>query len=466
MLLKLLKGGAIYGLSPFVPKIISFMLLPILTKYLTATDFGIIGTVTSIVGCIQVFSTLGLQIILPNYFYKCPSQYKILWREIYGFLSLWMIVFAILQSLILYFTIPVEASDNKLLIIFLSIFSTALFGPTAQLGSLYYQLNIQPVPVAIRTIISGIISVVINYVCVVVLRWGYLGFYIGSFAGTFLINASYWHVVNRTLGLSPIYKFKKKTIGKILKVSIPTIPHYYTGYLLNSSNTLVLNYYNKPQGMVGELTLCNNVVNALESIVNAINQVVYPLSLKYIKERDIIQLKQISYLYICITMVGTFIYSLWSKEIFKILISNPSLSQTYKYTIFLVMALNYRPMYIICSNYFFFYEKTKQLLSITFVSGIVSLIIYFLLIPFFDIMGAVIGNYLGCLIYGYSGFFYKTYKENRLFPVNYLFFFFTQIVLTLLCYYVVDEGCVVKVFMSIVVVSVILIAMLKNAKKC
>lgn len=154
MLLKLLKGSAIYGLSPFIPKIISFLLLPVLTKYLTSTDFGIIGTITSVVGCVQVFSTLGLQVILPNYFYKCPFQYKIIWREIYGFLSLWMVAFAILQSFLLYFTIPIEALENRFLIIFLSIFSTVLFGPTALLGSLYYQLNIKPIPVAIRTIYS------------------------------------------------------------------------------------------------------------------------------------------------------------------------------------------------------------------------------------------------------------------------------------------------------------------------
>lgn len=118
MLLKLLKGSAIYGLSPFIPKIISFLLLPVLTKYLTSTDFGIIGTITSVVGCVQVFSTLGLQVILPNYFYKCPFQYKIIWREIYGFLSLWMVAFAILQSFLLYFTIPIEALENRFLIIF------------------------------------------------------------------------------------------------------------------------------------------------------------------------------------------------------------------------------------------------------------------------------------------------------------------------------------------------------------
>ena len=286
-------------------------------------------------------------------------------------------------------------------------------------------------------------------------QWGYLGFYIGTFAGTFLINASYWYVVNRTLGLSPIYKFKKKSIGRLLYVSIPTIPHYYTGYLLNSSNTLVLNYYNKPQDIIGELTLCNSIVNTFESIINAINQVVYPLSLKYIKERNVHSLKQISYLYVYMTLVGTFIYSLWAKEIFSILVSNPSLARAYKYTIILIMALNYRPMYIICSNYFFYYEKTKQLLTVTFVSGIVSLALYVLLIPSFNIMGAVIGNYLGCLIYGYSGYLYKIYKDNKLFSINPLIFLFSQIALTSLCYWAVDEEWIFKIVVNIVILSVI-----------
>lgn len=79
----------------------------------------------------------------------------------------------------------------------------------------------------------------------------------------------------------------------------------------------MLNYYNKPQDIIGELTLCNSIVNTFESIINAINQVVYPLSLKYIKERNVHSLKQISYLYVYMTLVGTFIYSLWAKEIFQ-----------------------------------------------------------------------------------------------------------------------------------------------------
>ena len=105
MIKELLKGSAIYGIAPFVPRIISVILLPILTRYMTSTDYGIIGTITSITMATQAFQELGLVMLLTNHFYKCRGQYKVFWREIYGFLSLWMVAYACIQATLLYFFI-------------------------------------------------------------------------------------------------------------------------------------------------------------------------------------------------------------------------------------------------------------------------------------------------------------------------------------------------------------------------
>ena len=155
MLKELFKGSAIYGLAPFIPKILTVLLLPLLTKYLTSVDYGIIGTITAVTFALQALQSLGLNALLPNYFYKCRTHYKIIWREVYGFLSLWMIAYALSQAVLLYFFIPEEAADNKWLIIVLSNFSTVFFGPTAIIGRMYYQLNLRPVPVASRLVLSG-----------------------------------------------------------------------------------------------------------------------------------------------------------------------------------------------------------------------------------------------------------------------------------------------------------------------
>ena len=85
MLKDLFKGSIIYGLAPFVPRIITVLLLPILTSYLTSIDYGIIGTITAVTFAVESLRDLGLRALLPNYFYKCPFQYKVAWREMVFF---------------------------------------------------------------------------------------------------------------------------------------------------------------------------------------------------------------------------------------------------------------------------------------------------------------------------------------------------------------------------------------------
>lgn len=465
MLKDLLKGSAIYGIAPFVPRILTVLLMPVLTTYLTSTDYGIIGTITAITFAIQALQDLGMRVLLPNYFYKCRNYYKVMWREIYGFLSLWMIVFAIIQAILLYFFIPVEAESNKWLIILLSNFSTVFFGPTAMIGQTYYQLNLRPSPVAFRVILTGVTTILINCLCVAVFKWGYMGAYVGSFAGLFLANISYWPVVNRKLGLSPIYNFKWKTIKSVLKVSLPTIPHYYTGYLMNSTNVVAMNTYSKPQSEIGHLTMGQSFSNMFETAINAVNQVVSPMSYQYIREKNTSEMRRLLYVYIMITYSITFLFSIWSKEIYSLLINNAELAMTYKYSIILVMALNYRPLYVHCCNYFFYYEHTVQLLGISLTAGIISCVFYFTMMPVMGIYAALVGFYIGCLYYGYVGYLFRFYKEKTVLNIRWYLFLILQLGMTSITYLCVDMLLSIKILVSSFFVLVVVFCfMLLNVK--
>lgn len=455
MLKDLFKGSTIYGIAPFVPRIVSIFLLPVLTRYLTSTDYGIIGTITSITFVVQALQDLGLRVIMTNYFYKSRTQYKIIWREIYGFLSLWMILYAVILSTLLFFFIPDEAANNRWLIIMLTNFTTVCFGPTAIVGQSYYQLNLQPFPVAWRLVLSGVISLLTNFVCVVLFRWGYLGAYVGTFAGTFITNITYWPVVNRKLGLSPIYNFKRKTILRSLKVTLPTIPHYYSGFMMNSSNVVAMNYYGKPQSQIGYLTMAQSFSNMFEAVLNAINQVWSPMSYQFIRDNNQAEMKRILYTFILMAYGLTFFYSLWSREIYDILISNDEIAAKYKYSIILVMALNYRPMYVYCINYFFYHEHTVQMLGITFMAGIVSCSFYFLMIPYLGVYAALIGFYLGCLYLGYSGFSFRFYYEKTIYNVRWYLIFVLQILLTIVVYYCVELSILSKIIISLIYISIL-----------
>ena len=349
MLKKLLTNSLLFGIAPYIPKIVSVLLLPIMTKYLTATDYGIAGTIDAYTQSITAFSTLGFSTVLSIIFFRSKFQYKILWREIYGFLQYWMIIFAIMQGILLYFIIPKEASENRWWIIVLTNFSNVFFGATAIIGNSYYVLNMKALPIVIRSVIAGLVTISANYILVVQYKLGYMGWYVGSFVGTFIMNASYWYAVNIKLGLTPILNFKKRTIYKYLKISIPTIPHYYSVFLMNTSSKMVMNWYSVPLTTLGQANIMMQIGGIIENWVNSINQAINPMTMREIRNQNEEKSKRLIFTYLIIVYFCTFLISLWSKEIFRFLLSNPELTITYPYAIVFIMALNYRPMYVAAS---------------------------------------------------------------------------------------------------------------------
>ena len=450
MIKKVVTNSAIYGLSPHIPKIVSVFLLPIMTQYLTDVDYGIAGTIAAYTMALQALSTLGVSAYLQVNFFKAKYQHKVLWREVYGFLQYWMIVFSIIQSVVLYFAIPKEAEDHKWEIILLTNFNGVVFGPSGFLGTLYYQLKQQPIPIAIRSVISGILSVIINYVLIVTFRWGYMGWYVGSFAGTFIINSTYWYDLYFKLGLRPIYIPKVRTIRRTLNVSLPVIPHYYSVYLITTSNRVVMDYSNIKIGEIGQYNLAQQFVTMVESFVLAVERAISPMCMEGIRYNKENEVKKEIYLYVLLTYLGTFLFALWSKEIFMLLIKNEALSTCYPIAALLALALTYRPAYIAASNVFFYYEKTKKLLGITFTAGVIALVLNILIIPVGGLWAAAIITYIAFLYQGYSGFFYKFFKETSKESYPYKKLLVSQLSLTVITMSLLELSWYYKAVLTII----------------
>lgn len=450
MIKEIVKSSAIYGIAPYVPRLISFLLLPILTEHLTDVDYGISGTIAAYTGALQALTTLGFSAYLQVNFFKSPCQYKILWRQIYGFLTLWMLVFAILQSTLLFFVIPDEAAENKWWIILLTNFNGVIFGPAGFLGPMYYQLSKKPIPVARRTILAGLSSVVINYLTIVVFEWGYMGWYISSFFGIFISNAIYWFDLNFKLKLTPILIPKRRTIAHALKVSLPMIPHYYTGYLVSSSNKVVMDLSKTPIKSIGEYNFAQQFSSMAESAVFAIETAIKPINYESIKKNNERESKRAIYIYSILTYTLTFLFAIWSKEIFELMVHNDVLVETYPLAAFLVLAYNYRPMYIASTNVMYYYEKTLQVLKITMIAGAIALIGNICFIPKYGFTAAAFITYLSFVYQGYAGFLSKTFKEKSTVSYPYWGILIFQIAITLLAMLLLDVSWIIKIMVSLI----------------
>src|SRR5690606_18090640 len=322
MLKRLFSHTAIYGLAPQVTRIASVFALPIITKDLTSVDFGVYGITTAVAGAISVLNTLGLRLVLTNSFYRSPMQYKWAWRQIYGFLMLWNLPYSVFLGAVLWFFIPSEASSNALWIILLNVLPIVFFGPTAILGNTYYRLKQRTLHIAIRSDIFGLLAVALDILFISVFKKGYMGWFISTGISTMASQISFFGPINFKEGLNPIFNFKWRYIKGALKVSIPTIPHYYSTYLLDSSDRLIMKTVGVATSEIGVYNAAYTVGNFIRQAGMASGFAIGPMLNIAYKEgkekraRDLVFILQIVFL------VGSLTLCVWLKEIFQLLLRN------------------------------------------------------------------------------------------------------------------------------------------------
>jgi Membrane protein involved in the export of O-antigen and teichoic acid len=448
MLRKLFSHTAIYGLAPHVSKLASFFVLPIITQYLTPLDYGIYGVLTATVGSISVFSSLGLRVVLVNSFFKSPGQYKWLWRQIYGFLSIWVIPYAIISSILVYFIVPSEAHEHIWTIIGLNVAPIVLFGQTNTLASTYYQVNKKPLPIAIRTAVFSTLTVLLNLYLIAILKLGYMGWLWSTFIVGILQNASYWIPLNLKFKIYPIYRFKWRTIRNSLRVSLPTVPHFYSSYLLNASDRLIMGVLNLSTGDIGKYNAAYTFGNYFSNLGNASGFAVGPLLNECYRSREDEKARNLIFVQQTAFLVMSFTCCIWLKELFQFFIRNDQLNKMYYLAVIIVMAYNYRPMYFGANAKLLYLERTRAILRVSFGAGLINVLLNLALIPLMGFEVAAYTTFFSLMYMGYAGYFMKAFREST--QTNYypLFWLGLTILLTVVAYYVVHFDWHVKAILT------------------
>jgi len=448
---KLVKHTLIYGLSPYAPRLLGIFILPIITKDLTQLDYGIYGIILAFVAGIEVLKDLGLNLILYNSHTQMPKQFRWMWRSIYGFLMIWNLIYAMLAAALIYLIVPPEAQENVFSIMLLNVLPIVIFGPTSLIGRVYYQMEERPSQIAWRTIVFGLLTIVLNLYTISYLKMGYMGWFWSTCIVTICLNASFWYPINNVFKITPIFNFKWRLMKANLKISLPTVPHYYSSYIMQTSDKVLLNLMNINTAAVGNYTFAGSFAGYFNQLGTAVGQASRATLNKNNKEKNFKGNRDLIFKVQLFFFGATFISSIWLKEIFSILISNEDLASTYPIAIILIMAANYRPMYLGSTNYIFYIQKTKKLLYITLIASILSITLNIILIPYLSIIAAVITTYISLMYLGYSGYYLKDFKKTN---VNYypLLWLSATIILTVLAYFVVEFSFNLKSIITLLLI--------------
>ena len=276
-----------------------------------------------------------------------------------------------------------------------------------------------------------------------------MGWFLSTAITTLLSQMSFFIPINYSIGLRPIFNFKWRYIKNSLKISIPTIPHYYSTYLLDSSDRLIMKSVGTSINQIGLYNAAYTVGNFLRQAGMAAGFAVGPMLNAAYKEKDEKKARDLVFILQIVFFSGSFILCIWMKEFFQLLIKNKELQMTYKLGIIIVMGYCYRPMYLGANSRLFYLEKTVLLLRVTFIAAIINIILNFIFIPIFGINAAAIVTFVSLMYMGYAGFYLKIFNETN--SVNFYphLWLLLNIILTVLSIFLVEMTLLIKLIVSL-----------------
>lgn len=455
---KLISHSLIYALAPQLPKIASLFVLPIITQHLTAQDYGVYGIITSYVGIVSAVSDLGLVVILLNSFFQYPVKWKIIWKQIHFYLLCWSVIYSAFLGTILFLIIPTEFRNYTWEIIFLICIPQILFSPVQVIASRFYQFSRKPLYIGITSAIVGIVAIFLNLYTIAYLKMGFMGWFWSTAISSFIQFLFFAYPVYFKYKLAPLWSFRKHFLWKQLKVSLPVVPHNYSSYLLNSSDRMVMDRLHINISNVGMYNMAYLFGNYFEFGGNAIGMAVGPvytgMIAKRTKKSETNLFTLAKWLQIGFILIGV-VLALWCKELMNVLIKNDELKLAYPIAIIILMSYVYRPYYWLCVNRLIYYQKTSQLWKISFIAGVLNLILNFIFIPVFGVQAAAITTFAAMMYMGFSGYSLKSFRELNTFNIRYkpLIVVITIIVSTIAVYILKDAPFILKLLFTLLCIS-------------
>jgi O-antigen/teichoic acid export membrane protein len=391
-----LGGKAItYGIGSVLNRFISFLLLPLFTRYLTPSDYGISSILGWMTFLITPIFSLGMgSAMTPIYFGKNGSFQKeaTVWSA--------FTILLISVSLLVILGVPFAKfwsqfafqEPDYLYLVTLTVFSTAL-----SILSLPFILHLQFEEKATLfsafTIINTTVSIGMNILLVVVFHRGVQGVIESN-----LIT----QVVNLTLFSIPAISRLRVRINpdigrELLKLGIPLIPAFAFLFFLQQGNRYILQMYGGLD-QVGIYTIGYNFGMVMSVPVDAITTAWVPYFMSFVNRREEAKLlfgRIVTFYVIGIGILSLMFY-IFAKPV-VMLMTQPAFHGAYQVVGLSATAYFLSGLYSLLLPGMYFAKEVKYQTLIQAGAAILGIGANFLFIPRLNVFGAGLGLMFGYL---------------------------------------------------------------------
>lgn len=423
----LLKNTILYTGGNLLISLSSFILLPIYTKFLTISDYGIVNSMQIFSSLLIIFYTLSFERSLVRVYHDYDNREKKIFAGTIIISILLISIFFILISFLL---------KQKLLYFFPNItfypyfFYTLLY--TLSLSVIGYSQTLFQVKQQVNkfllvTIMNFFITTFLNIYFIFYLKEGAVGFVKGLFYGSTITLPFCFYLLNNEIS----YRFNFKMIIAASYFSLPMCINLIASWFLNLSDRIFINHYFNSSDVA-----LYSVSNKLASIVStgglavsmAYNPIFYSIAnSKNLNSKDVIQKYQ-NIIIIALSFI-TLLVIMWSDIALKMFFREEYLT-CYKSINILSIAFLIGQIAGLLNLMAYQAKKTKLVAIIVVVSALVNIILNVIFMKSFGYLTAV-GTTLVCNFINFI-LLYIVVKKHYYVPLNWSLMFKIFSLLTLI----------------------------------
>ncbi len=374
------KNILIYGGTNALKSLVPLLMLPILTTYLTLSDFGTLSLVETTILFVTPFVLLNINGAINVEFFKV--KHNILKEYITNALLL-----SLISSLVVFFIFLVFQKElsstlkiNETLLLWIVLFSSLRVITSVILG--LYQSRQEPFKFALYTVCQTIVDFALSYLLVVVYHNGYIGRLEGVYVSFFIFSI---------LGLYLLYKMDYithitfKYTKEILNFGIPLIPHTIGGTIIAMSDRYFISYFIGNEE-VGFYTIAYQLSALMLLVSVSVNQAWSPMLFKLLKEKNIQQVYKFTfYLFLLFALTGVSIYI--AKDLLFYILVDEKFYMAKEYFLWLLIGFIFQSFYFLVTNILFYQKKTKVLATLTISGAFINVILNYYFIKVFGVIG-------------------------------------------------------------------------------
>ena len=390
---KLVQSTFLFGLFSFLNKGFSFLLLILLARYLSVSDYGslnLYNTFVTLVGFVIALNTNGY---LPTIFFKNSKGYVC--RIINVIFIVSFFVYVILSLVILSFPnisryigiAPIFVQLSLLISLFQVVFMLVLD---------IWRLEDKIASYGLFSIVQVILNLFLTISLIVNYGYGWEArVYAQVIIGGLIFVSSIILLYRK--GYIKLVRIKKNDFQLALSFGIPLIPHSISSWIRQGIDRYIINAI-YPVSIVGIYSLSFNIANIIHVVGLAFNAVNSVYIYKVLSNEEKPEKKLGNQLLLMMYCFFFFTIIVVSVSYFLIPIVFPKYNVSLSCLIPLCVSAMLQSIYYLFVNYLFYFNKTKQLMLITLCSSLIHFILSIFLIQYSFLWAAYINLFSTALI--------------------------------------------------------------------